>query len=108
VGQIMSMNVTNLPFNAAVIMVGLSDTTSTFGPLPLDLGAGAPGCVGRVSTDITAFVLGAGGVANYTLPVPDVPSVFVGLPLWTQAIVFDTTNAFGFTESDSAALVIGL
>jgi hypothetical protein len=108
VGQTLSVDLTNLPFDAAVFMLGFSNTTSTLGPLPVDLGVlGAPGCFGRVSPDITGFILGAGGVANYSVAIPDVPNLFVGVPLYTQGLVFDTVNALGFTTSDASTAVIG-
>lgn len=110
VGSVMSVNLTNLPFDAALMMLGFSNTFSTaFGPLPLDLAiAGAPGCFGRVDPEQVTFLLGAGGTVTFNLSIPDVPSVFVGFEFFTQGLVFDNSNPFGFTTSDAASVVIGL
>ncbi|MGE3171744.1 MAG: hypothetical protein AB7O97_03900 [Planctomycetota bacterium] len=104
------VNVTNLPFDAAIFIYGLSNTTSSlFGPLPFDMGLiGAPGCFARVDVADSFFLLGAGGTATFSALIPDDPATFVGLELFTQALSFDTVNSFGFTTSDAAAAVIGL
>lgn len=109
-GSSMIASFTNLPFDIGVVMLGFSNTTATgFGPLPIDLGVlGAPSCFARVSPDQTFFVVGSGGSAVFTVAIPDVPSVFVGVDVYTQALVFDSINAFGFTTSDAAVARIGI
>jgi hypothetical protein len=98
----------NLPFAAAVPMLGFSHTTSVFGPLPVDLALlGAPGCIGRVDPELTWFVLGTGQTAALALSIPS-STVFQGLPFFTQALVLDpSANTLGLLVSDAAALVIG-
>ncbi|MGE3171743.1 MAG: hypothetical protein AB7O97_03895 [Planctomycetota bacterium] len=110
VGLNWTVNVTNLPFDAAIFIYGLSNTTSSlFGPLPFDMTViGAPGCFARVDVADSFFLLGAGGTATFNALIPDDPATFVGLELFTQALSFDTVNSFGFTTSDAAAAVIGL
>lgn len=109
-GQSMVANFTGLPFDLGVVLVGFSNTVATgFGPLPIDLGVlGAPGCFGRVSPDQSYFVVGSGGTAQLNLAIPDDPAVFVGFDFFTQALVFDNVNAFGFTLSDAAVARIGI
>jgi hypothetical protein len=109
-GETMVANFGNLPFDIAVVMLGFSNTTATgFGPLPIDLGVlGAPGCSGRVSPDQSFFVVGTAGTAAFVLPIPNDPAVFVGVDFYTQALVFDSVNAFGFTLSDAAGARIGI
>lgn len=109
-GQPMVASFTNLPFDLAVVLVGFSNTFATgFGPLPIDLGVlGAPGCTGRVSPDQSYFVVGSGNVAQLNLTIPDDPALFVGFDFFTQALVFDNVNAFGFTLSDAAITRIGI
>lgn len=109
-GQTMVASFTALPFDLAVVLVGFSNTFATgFGPLPIDLGVlGAPGCTGRVSPDQSYFVVGSGNVAQLNLMIPDNPALFVGFDFFTQALVFDNVNAFGFTLSDAAITRIGI
>ena len=94
--------------NAAIHLFGFSRTTSAFGPLPLDLaGFGAPGCSGRVSADATSFVVGTGGTANWSLAIPNAPSLLCA-QFYTQALVLDTTlNALGAGVSDAWAGIVG-
>jgi len=67
-----------------------------------------PGCFARVSLDVTALVLGAGGSATYALVVPSLPAL-AGTILHSQAIVFDGSagNPAGLVMSDAATLVVG-
>lgn len=107
-GQVMTTQFTNLPQNAAFFIFGWSNTTSTFGALPVDLtNFGAPGCFGRVSLDVTRLLLGVGGTATYNLSIPSHPS-FLGAPFFTQCLALDpTANALGAVTSDAVAGVIG-
>lgn len=109
-GLSMVANFTNLPIDLGVVLVGFSNTVATgIGALPIDLGLlGAPGCFGRVSPDQSYFVVGSGGIAQLNLAIPDDPAVFVGFDFFTQALVFDNVNAFGFTVSDAAVARIGI
>jgi hypothetical protein len=98
-----------LPQNAAVLVLGFSNVSSAFGPLPLDLTAfGMPGCFGRVSPDFAASVVGSGGAATFPFAIPSLPAL-AGTILHSQAIVFDAAagNPAGLVMSDAATLVVG-
>lgn len=97
------------PPDIAVAMIGLSNTTSAFGPLPIDLAIlGAPGCPARVSLDVTLGLTGVGGAATLAFSTPNQPGL-LGFTFFTQALVIDPPlNAFGMSTSDAAAAVVGL
>lgn len=107
-GSTASADITNLPINAAILVLGLSRTNSVFGPLPVLLDPfGLTGCFGRVSADSTQLLLGAGNTATWSLPLPVNPTLLCGR-FYTQALVLDPGfNAAGATMSDAAAAVIG-
>ena len=104
----MTAEFTNLPTDAAIVLIGFSRTSSLFGPLPLDLTSfGAPMCLGRVSPDATEFLTGTGNVANFSLGIPNIPGLLCG-QFYTQALVLDPgINSLNATVSDAAAAVIG-
>ncbi len=109
IGQSSTITLSPVPAPAvAILLIGSSNTFSTsFGPLPLDLTAfGAPGCFGRVSDDVAQFFTIGSGSAAVPLAVPNDP-FFVGVQLFTQAVVFDSVNALGLVLSDAAAMTIG-
>ena len=108
-GTLLNVTIDNLPLSAAIMLTGFSRTTSSFGPLPLDLTPfGAPGCFGNVSPDATLFVFGAGNTANWSFTVPNDPGLS-GLPMYNQAIAVDPGfNVLGGVASDAAAMLIGL
>jgi hypothetical protein len=100
----------NLPAtNLAVAILGVSNTVSTAGPLPLPLAfLGMPGCSLRVSPDVTIAVVGAGGTGAVPFPIPNNP-IFVGFTFHTQALAIDPgINAFGASMSAAATAVVGL
>lgn len=101
----------NVPssLNLFILMVGWTNTVSVFGPLPFDMaGIGAPGCQGRVSPDISILGIGAAGVVDFTLAVPNSPA-FISLEVFTQGLVIDPgVNGLGATVSDAVALVVGM
>lgn len=107
-GSTLSVSMNNLPFAAALMVAGLSNTVSSIGPLPVDLTIlGMPGCFGRVSLDLTEFVVGAGTTATWNLALPINPGLS-GFLLYNQAFVLDpAANAFGFVTSDAAGMVLG-
>ncbi len=109
IGGTLSVNLNNLPFALAVMVVGTSNTISGFGPLPFDLGIiGAPGCPLRVSLDATETVVGAGTTATWNFNIPNIGGL-LGVQLYNQAATFDpAANAFGFVTSDASAWVVGL
>ncbi|MCR9245385.1 MAG: PKD domain-containing protein [bacterium] len=108
IGTTLDVTVDNLPANAAIMIVGLDNDTWTGGPLPLDGGPfGAPGCFLRVSDDLNTVLIGAGGSATWSLPIPNDPS-FVCLSFYQQAIVVDPGfNPAGATASNAGAATIG-
>ena len=107
-GNTMSVGFTNLPANAAIVMLGFSRTSSAFGPLPLDLTAfGAPGCFGNVRPDATNLIIGLGGRATWNLSIPASASLLC-TQFYSQALVSDAAaNLLGFVTSDAAAGIIG-
>jgi len=107
-GNTLNVTANNLPLSVAILMVGFSNTTSTFGPLPLDATAfGAPGCFGRVSPDATAFLIGGGNTASWNFGVPNAAGL-IGLLLFNQALVPDPGfNALGAVFSDATGMMIG-
>ncbi|MBL8753497.1 MAG: PKD domain-containing protein [Planctomycetes bacterium] len=107
-GGMLSVDSNNLPFGIGVMVIGVSNTISGFGPLPVDLGfAGAPGCPLRVSIDATDAVIGVGTTAVWNFPVPNVLALN-GLLFYNQMAVLDpAANAFGLVVGDAAGWVLG-
>ncbi len=106
-GQTMVIELSNLPLNAAFLLVGFSNTNSSLGSLPLDLTAlGAPGCFGRVSSDIAVLVTGANNRATWSLAIPNSP-LYLSNFLFTQGLSLDGINTLGAVPSDAAGLVVG-
>lgn len=100
----------NLPgASLAIAAIGFSSTTSSFGPLPLNLAVfGAPGCFANMSAEMTTFLLGAGGSASLPMGTPNDPGV-MGLSYYVQAFALDPAlNALGVSTSDAAAATVGL
>jgi PKD repeat protein len=108
IGTTMSVELTNLPVNAAFFMLGFSRTAWSLGALPADLtGFGAPGCSLRVSPDAVTLILGVANTATFNLGLPAAPAL-VGLQLFSQGLALDpAANTLGGVTSDAAALVIG-
>lgn len=103
-GRTMVAVVGNLPApEIAVLCLGWSNTTSPFGPLPLDLAPrGAPGCLLRVAVDSPIAALGSAGSATFGVAVPS-DLAYLGVRFYAQAFVFDAAaNALGATVSDAA------
>jgi PKD repeat protein len=101
-----------MPLGIGLMIIGLSNQTGPFGPLPLDLTfLGMPGCPLHVSLDVTATVIGtsAGGTAGtFGLSFPALPAN-AGFQLYMQGLTIDPLlNAFGAASSDAVALVTGL
>jgi hypothetical protein len=109
IGHTMIARIGNLPApEAAFFMLGMSNTTSAFGPLPFDLTAvGAPGCFGRVRPDASTLLIGSGGAATVRLSIPDSPA-YIGMGFFTQALVLQPgLNALGAAASDAVAAIVG-
>jgi hypothetical protein len=107
-GQSLAVTIDNLPSSAAIMVLGFSNTMSTIGPLPFDLGViNAPGCKLYVSPDVPVTVVGSNNTAVFTLPVPNNPALQC-LKFWNQAVTLDPgANGLGLVVSDAHAGVIG-
>lgn len=107
-GQALNLTIDNLPLAAAVMVVGLSNTVSGFGQLPLELSQfGAPGCFSRTSVDATTFLVGSGNTAAWTFGIPNNP-ILQCQQFYTQALVVDPAfNALNAVVSDAHAGIIG-
>lgn len=108
IGQAFGVDIYNLPNDVALMAIGFSRTTSSFGPLPFDMAVlGAPGCFGHVSLDITELVLGSFGAAHWGMPVPNVAGL-IGVPFYVQGFPLDpAANAFGVIASEALAGIVG-
>jgi hypothetical protein len=106
-GGTLSLNVNNMQFGIGLMIIGLSNTISGFGPLPVDLtGLGMPGCPLRVSLDATDAVVGVGTSATWNFPIPN-SAPLIGFQLYTQCANFDTINPFGMVVSDAFGGIVG-
>ena len=108
INSTLTVNVNNLPLSNAIMVTGYGNTTSLFGPLPLDLTSlGAPGCFLRVSTEAPLFLAGSNNQINWVFNIPNNPA-FSGQQFYNQAIVIDfAANAAGAVMSDATGMVIG-
>lgn len=77
-------------------------------PASLDLGPfGAVGCtLGLSWIDLLAFVTDGAGAATIVLTLGEDPSL-LGLPLETQVLMLDGSNALGMTLSNTVSAVMG-
>lgn len=109
-GGTQTFTLSNLPTNAAaaIMVIGLSNTTSAFGALPLSLGAyGMPGCTAYVSTEGVQLIGANAGQAQFVSNFPN-NLAFLGLPLYHQGLAFDAAaNGGGLTTSNALASVVG-
>jgi len=109
IGQTLSVDITDCPAGVAFFIFGLSNSSSVFGPLPLDLTVfGAPGCAGRVAPLANSLLLGVpGGTVAFNLGIPNDPSL-VCVQFYTQSLVLDSgANTLGAVMSDAAAGIVG-
>ncbi|MFO1077575.1 MAG: hypothetical protein U1E73_07600 [Planctomycetota bacterium] len=109
-GGSQTLTLTNLNTSAAfaVMVIGLSNTTSAFGALPLPLAAyGMPGCTAYVSTEGTTLIGASAGTAQFVSNLPN-NLAFLGLPLYHQCLSLDAAaNAGGLTTSNALASIVG-
>ncbi|MCR9248747.1 MAG: PKD domain-containing protein [bacterium] len=107
-GMTLTVVVDRLPTNAALMLTGLSNTTSPFGTLPVNgTGFGAPGCFLRVSPDNNLLLLGTGQSATWNLMIPNDPTLTC-VRLFQQAVALDpAANAAGAVMSHAAGFVLG-
>jgi len=110
-GGTLSVQYDNMPQSVGVIVVGLSNTTSVFGPLPADLGqVGAPGCLLRVSPDATGVVSSVPPATTvvWNFGIPSTVTLS-GAVAYSQMAVYDPlANAFSAVMGDAAGWVLGL
>lgn len=98
-----------LPNSAAFLAMGLSDTTSSSGPLPFSLAPlGAPGCFVLTSSEsLQLRVVDGLGATSGGLTVPNDPS-FVSMRLYAQyLVVHPTANSLGMLTSAGSNLFLG-
>jgi hypothetical protein len=78
-----------------LIAHGFSNLTSSFGPLPVDLGVvGLTGCRLEVSPDATLLMVFGGGIATQTVNVPTNPALS-NTKLFSQVLVIDANTPNG-------------
>ena len=108
IGQNFVVDVGNCPTpELALFYIGVSNTVSSLGALPLDLGLlGASSCFARISPDISQFGFGASNLISFSTAIPNDP-YFLSVSIYTQAFPFSATNALGLIASDAAQAVIG-
>lgn len=90
-GSAFRLDVVNLPAGGgvAVLVLGLSNSSWNSLPLPLDLTIiGLPGCTALCSVDFTTLLFHASGLATWTLPVPNLPTLG-GMQFFNQAVSLD-------------------
>jgi len=103
IGRNLQVTLFDLPANVALLAMGFQRTS------PLSLASlGMPGCDLHISVDATAGLSGQQNQAQWSLPIPDLPSL-VGLRFYNQALVLDPNagNGLGAVLSDAAEGVIG-
>jgi hypothetical protein len=103
-GRDFVVDLRNLPIGLAFLVTGLSATTSSLGPLPVDLtGLGLPGCFLHVSDDVILLAFGGGQSAVQVMSIPN-SSVLVGMQFHQQALVPDPGWPNPLQASMSAAM----
>jgi hypothetical protein len=104
IGKNWVISIGNVPTpEVALLVIGSGN------PPPIDLTVlGAPGCFAHVTTDVlTQFGFGAGNSVAFGNMVP-ASQIFVGLTLYTQAVVFEALiNPAQFVVSNAAHAEIG-
>lgn len=107
-GTTLSVQVTNLPIDLAIMATGFSNTLAAGSiPLPFSLaGAGFPGCDLLVDPVVNTFLVGSSGTATWTLALP-ANATFIGSQIYNQAISLDTGSP-GLAFTNGAHACIGL
>ncbi len=108
IGTTMFVIVNNMPVNSGVMVTGFSDTTSVFGPLPLNATPyGATGCTLFVSADVLTTLVGGGGAATFSLSIPNV-NTLLGAQLFQQpAVVSPGLNPLEIALGNAAKFQVG-
>ena len=107
-GQVLSLDAGALPLSIAMLAMGFTDQAFAGSALPLDLSPfGMTGCTLNVAAEATALSVGTGGVANFQIPVPNVPGL-VGSRFWVQAFApVPGSNPAGVLTSASWVGTVG-
>jgi len=110
-GAIYSLHASSIAVraDAALLITGSSRTSSSLGPLPLDLqplGLGA-GCTLLTSIGATQLFMVSAGAGSYDLSVPN-SHALAGLPLHHQAASIDAGAPGGFAMSNGVRGIVGL
>ncbi|MGE3174675.1 MAG: hypothetical protein AB7O97_18730 [Planctomycetota bacterium] len=103
-GGTFAVSITGLPPGAADLFVvfGLEQVP------PVELGfLGLPGCYQYVMPLTSDRLVGLGGSAEWSQPVPNAP-VLVGMPFYCQAVVADATATGGAVLSNPGVGVVGV
>ena len=70
-------------------------------------GEGLPGCTGYVSLDLSFVLASQSGVCDWTIPIPNNPSI-TGFQFFVQGFVLDPgVNPAGLVASNAGAAVVG-
>ena len=94
-----------IPQAFAVCVSGISDSTSSAGPLPLAL-PGAPGCNLLVSDEVLDLrITSSLGTANRLFSIPS-STAYVGVELFHQWAVLDNVNSLGVVVSEAGKATV--
>lgn len=104
IGKLLPITITNLPVDIAFL---------AFAPAPLpaalDLSAiGMPGCDAHIAPNVTVALVGAQGVCELDVSIPNTTSLF-GSTFANQAVILDpgAGNYLGAVVSDAAMATVG-
>ena len=111
-GETFTVELSSLPPSPANTPLGLLGASKTsWGPfsLPLSLGSiGMPGCSFFVSAQLAFTLINAGGVATWTIPIPNTSSL-VGAHFYMQGLVSDPgVNPLGLTVTNAVDAEVGV
>ena len=111
-GQTYTMQFANLPTVGFIfVIVGLSNTSLSGIPLPIDLSIlGLVGCHLHTSNEVLqALLIPPSGLVTFNVPIPPPPggNVFLNMPLYSQALIFDALapNGAGGTSRGGVGVI---
>jgi hypothetical protein len=112
IGETLELEVTGVPSGVLGVpfgMLGASRDRWLGHVLPLALDPiGMPGCVLLVAPELVQVLTHTSGVAQWTLPIPNL-YVLVGQSFFVQGVILDRlTNPLGAITSDAAEATIGV
>ncbi len=108
-GEAFTVTINQLPSNGIALMInGLSDTSSALGPLPTSLLAiGMPGCMLQVDPLIIDVVFATGSTATWVLNIPNDPTLLTQ-QFFSQCGALDIgVNAASLTVGNYCSATIG-